>query len=304
LAESYTIQTFPLPLCPKPMPHVEIYTDSTADLPKDLARRYGIHVIPLVTRIKEDQFFDGETIDPDTIIKHMHDGVIPKTSAPSPGLIQKRFEEADGDPIVSVHISSGLSGTYQSALLAGEKIHPTPRSVDSLNTSMALGFLALEGAKLKSGGKSAQEIYETLEEIKKRLVSVFILKDVNWVYEGGRIGKATKIAADTFKIKPLMMMYEGKAVDVEHIRTWGNAKSRLATLLQSMKFADLAIMYGENRTEADDFASDIPLPTSGDILRAQMGSTILAYSGPVIVAGCGILVPGSTPMTPEMLRAM
>lgn len=284
--------------------NVEIYTDSTSDLPKKLAQEFSIHVIPLETRIKGQQFRDGETIDPDTVIKAMNEDIMPETSAPSPGLIQERFEEAHGAPIVSVNISSGLSGTYQSALIAGEKIHPKPKIVDSLTTSMTLGFMAVQGALMKDDGLSAEQIREALEELKKRAVAVFILEDVKWAEKGGRIGKATALAAKALNIKPIEMMYRGKAEEVERVRTWGKAKLRLEVLAQSMKFADLAIMYGENSAEADEFISHIPVPTSGEILKAQMGATILAYSGPKIIALCGILTPDSPVVTPEMLRAV
>jgi hypothetical protein len=71
-----------------------------------------------------------------------------------------------------------------------------------------------------------------------------------------------------------------------------------------MKFADLAIMYGANSTEVDEFISHVPVPTSKEILKAQMGAAILTHSGPVLIAACGILAPGSPPVTPAMLTAV
>lgn len=283
---------------------VEIYTDSASDLPKNLAHEYDIHVIPLETRVKGEQFLDGVTIDPDTVIKHMKEGIMPQTAAPSPGRFQKGFEDAHGNPIVSVHISSGLSGTYQSALRGAENIHPTPLVIDSMTASMTVGFLARLAAREKFDGKSASEIQESVEEAKRRAVALFTLLDPKWAYFGGRIGKATYLAAKSFKIKPIEMMYGGKAVEVERVRTWEKAKSRLEVLVQSMKFADLAVLYGENSAEADEFISHIPVPTSKEIFKVQMGSTIVSYSGPVIVAACGILVPGSAPVTPDSLASV
>jgi DegV family protein with EDD domain len=283
---------------------VEIYADSTSDLPKKLAQEYSIHVIPLETRINGKPFLDGETIDTDTILQHMNAGVMPETAAPSPGIFQERFEKAHGNPIVSLHISSDLSATYKSALIAGEAIHPTPFVIDTRITSMSMGFLAMMAARKNADGMPAPEIAATVEREKHRAVAVFILQDLKWAAKGGRISPAMALAGKLANIKPIMMIYVGSVVEVQRIHTWGKAKSRLATLIQSMKFADLAIMYGANSTEVDEFISHVPVPTSKEILKAQMGAAILTHSGPVLIAACGILAPGSPPVTPAMLTAV
>jgi len=280
-------------------PEILIFTDSSSDLNKKTAEELKINVIPLTVTIRGEEFFDGETIHTSEIIDRMNSGDMPKTASPGNGVIEERFEMADGKQIVSVFISDKISGVMAHAKIAAEEIKPTPIIVDSGTTSMALGFLAVEAAELNLKGKTAIEIQEEIESMKQRTVAVVGLPTIKYVTSGGRW-----LAGSLLQIKPILMMYGGKLGEVEKVRTWRKTKERLAKIVQSLKFDQIAIMFGENDAEADEFISHIPTPSSNKILKVQMGSAILTHAGPQVLAVCGILTPDSPRLTPAMAASI
>ena len=100
------------------------------------------------------------------------------------------------------------------------------------------------------------------------------------------------------------MMHQGKIEEVEKVRTWGKTKERLIEIVKSLKFEHIAVMFGDNDTEASEFIDDIKAFCSNKILKMQMGSAILTHSGPQVLAVCGILKPGSPQLTPALAKAI
>jgi len=285
-------------------PEIAIFTDSTSDLDKDTAGELGINVIPLAVTIDNKPYFDGETITTPEIINKMHDGYIPKTASPGNGIIKERFDNVGGRQIVSVFVSEGVSAVVTHARMAAEEMPLKPKIVDSRMTSMALGFLAIEAALEKLSGKSASEIEENIENRKKRAVAIVGLPTLKYVVAGGRVGHIRGLMGGLLQVKPLLMMHKGIIEEVERVRTWSKTKERLIKIARSLSFEHLAVMFGENSTEADEFIADIKTPDSPKILKVQMGSAILTHSGPLLIAICGILKPGSPQLTPSMAAAI
>lgn len=283
-------------------PEISIFTDSTSDLDKKIAQDLDINVIPLAVTINGVPFLDGETIQTSEIIEKMHQGFIPSTATPGPGLIKQRFEKVGDREIVSILVSGGISGVMEHAEMAAKEIHRPPKIIDSRTTSMTLGFFAIEAAKMAADGKSASEIQKRIEDMKKRALAIVGLPTLKYVVAGGRVGHISGLVGGLLQIKPILMMDKGIIEEVEKVRTWGKTKERLAHITRSLIFEHIAVMFGENSDEAGEFIDNIKSSALKEIHKVQMGSTILTHAGPQVLAVCGILVPGSPQLTPAMAR--
>jgi DegV family protein with EDD domain len=285
-------------------PEIAIFTDSTSDIDKETAGELGINVIPLAVTIDNKPYFDGETITTPEIINKMHQGYIPKTASPGPGFIKERFDMAEGKQIVSVFISGDASAVLEHATIAAGDVILKPKIVDSKTTSMTLGFLAIEAALEKLRGKSASEIEENIENRKKLAVAIVGLPTLKYVVAGGRVSHIRGLVGSILQVKPILMMHKGKIEEVEQVRVWGKTKERLLKIAKTLNFDHIAVMFGDNSAEADEFIDNLKSPSLKKILKIQMGSAILTHSGPQVIAICGILKPGSPQLTPAMAAAI
>jgi DegV family protein with EDD domain len=188
--------------------------------------------------------------------------------------------------------------------MSAKEMAAAPTIIDSRTTSMALGFLAIDAARMALDGKSAKEIQEHIEDRKKRAVAIVGLPTLKYVVAGGRVSHIQGLMGGILQIKPILMMHEGKIEEVEKVRTWAKTKERLAEIVKSLKFEHIAVMFGENDDEAGEFVDDIKKYVSKQILKMQMGSAILTHSGPQVIAVCGILKPGSPQLTPTLAAAI
>ncbi|KAI7253435.1 hypothetical protein KC345_g11372, partial [Hortaea werneckii] len=152
----------------KSMNRTVIVTDSTSDIPPALADKYGIEVVPLTLMFGEEAFRDNVDMTPEQFYERLpRSPQLPTTSQPSPveymnvyRSIQERYPDS---PILSFHISSGLSGTYQSAVLAKSMLEEEGEAitvVDSLSASYGFGFMVVEAARLAEQGKEPAGILE------------------------------------------------------------------------------------------------------------------------------------------------
>lgn len=283
---------------------IAIFTDSTSDIDKKTSNELDINVIPLAITIGGEPFFDGETITTPEIINKMHEGYIPQTASPGNGIIKERFDKVGDKQIVSVFISDDVSAVVTHARMASKEIGRPPKIIDSRTTSMTLGFYAMEAAQLALNGKPATEIQKHIEDMKLRGVAIVGLPTLKYVVAGGRVSHIDGLVGSMLQIKPILMMHQGKIEEVEKVRTWGKTKERLIEIVKSLKFEHIAVMFGENDTEADEFIDDIKASVSNKILKMQMGSAILTHSGPQVLAICGILKPGSPQLTPTLTAAI
>jgi len=267
---------------------IKIFTDSTSDLPLEMAKESGIGVIPASIVIGDRGFLDRETIWMPEIIDMLHQEIIPTTGSPGIGIMKERFQQAGDKQIISINISSKLSGIFEHATKAAENITPRPRVIDSGTTSMALGFLALEAARLARQGRSPAEIIATIEEMKTRSVAMVALPTTKYVELGGRISHLKGIAASMLRICPILEVRDGRVQELEKPRTWRVAKARLLEVARGIDFEHLAVMYVESDAEADELIRGLPVPRSREILKVQLGAALASHIGPGGLAVCGI----------------
>ena len=215
-------------------PSVVIVTDSTADLPAEMARTHGIHVAPLTVNFGNEGFRDGIDLSSAQFWAKLKSApALPTTSQVSIGqfeMLYRPLVEA-GHSIVSIHLSGGLSGTVRSAEAAAG-MFPAGRItvIDSLVASMALGWLAVLAAEQAAGGASAEAVAAAVRERIPR-AGVFLSPDtLENLRRGGRIGRASALVGTLLNIKPIMFLRDGVVTPLERVRTRQKALQRMAEL--------------------------------------------------------------------------
>lgn len=204
------------------MKKVKIITDSTCDLPQDLVKSLGVHVIPLQVTINNNTYLDGVDIDVETFFQEMEKTEeLPKTSQIPPAKFESIYKEYIHEEyeIISLHISSKMSGTYQSALIAkdmvgNDKIHV----IDSQNVTSGLGILVLKACKLRDEGKGAKEITSIINDIIPNIKSTLNFQSLDNLVKGGRLSKATAFVGGLLGIKLNLAVESGEMVVRDKVR--------------------------------------------------------------------------------------
>lgn len=205
------------------MSKVKIVTDSTADLPKELASKHEIAVVPLkVIFNDEEPLRDGVDIETEQFYRRqVEKKEYSRTSQPAPAEFYKVYSElsAGGGSIISIHLSSTLSGTCQSARTAREMLPEADIDViDSKSASMGLGLIVLEAARAAGDGKTKKEILGLVNKMISSAQVYFVVDTLEYLARGGRIGKAQALLGTILSIKPLLCLKEGLVEPLEKIR--------------------------------------------------------------------------------------
>jgi DegV family protein with EDD domain len=275
-----------------------VVTDSTSDIPKVLRDQYYITVVPLNVTFGSETFQDGVDITPPEYLERLtQEKDLPKTSQPPSTRFASVFSEAidQGMDVLCITLSSELSGTYNSARLAADQFDAERiRIVDSRSTTMQLGWIVIEAARGVQGGASLDEAALRATEAIDHANCFAVLQTLDYVYKGGRIGRASHIVGSALGIKPVLNFVDGILTPIERVRTWKKALARAIDLATTTgEPQDIAVLHSDNLKDAE---------TTADVLRQRLpdaniiidwtGSTILTYAGPGAI---GILTLGKRP---------
>ncbi|ERJ10979.1 DegV family protein [Haloplasma contractile] len=196
------------------MNKVQIFSDSTCDLSKEVIAQYNIKIIPLYVSFGEDTYQDGIDINTKQLYKQVErSGCLPKTAAPSPGVISEYFKpyiEQEMD-LVYIGISSKLSSTIQNALIAAKEFEEgRVHVVDSLNLSTGIGLLVLKAAKFASNGVSAINIANNIRNLVPNVKTAFVIDTLDYLHKGGRCSGVQHFVTSMLKIKPIIHVIDGQ----------------------------------------------------------------------------------------------
>jgi len=214
------------------MSRIAVVTDSTADLPSTLVERYKIHVMPLSIFFGQEVLRDNVDITPQEFYERLSQvkDKLPTTSQLSTGEFIAMYQRlmADYDAIISLHVSSLLSGTIASAQQARTMFPDYPiYVVDSLSTSMGLGYCVLSAARAIEAGSEAQEAVAVVEALIPRIRFIFTVDTLRYLYMGGRIGGASVLLGTALDIKPLMELRGGRVEAAGKVRSTKRAQEWL-----------------------------------------------------------------------------
>lgn len=202
--------------------NIHIVTDSTADLDETQIQKYQIHVVPLTIQIEGKSYIDGIDIQPTEFLTKMRNAKeLPKSSQPATGVFKELYDELgkDGGKIISIHMTSGMSGTVKSAQSAAEMTDSDVTVIDSMFISHALTFQVIEAAEMAAQGKSVEDIVEALQRVRKK-TSLFVVVDVlDNLVKGGRIGKGRAMLGSLLNIKPIATLQDGVYTPIAKVRS-------------------------------------------------------------------------------------
>ncbi|KKE79680.1 DegV family protein [Oceanobacillus caeni] len=262
---------------------VAVMTDSTAYIPTDLRKQENIHMVPLSVVFGEETYQEEIDISTDEFYKKLKEvDDLPTTSQPSIGYVTAKLEELakDYDAVVSIHLSSGISGTYQSVISAGEMVKGIDvYAYDSEISAIAQGFYVLEAAEMAKAGKTAEEIITRLDEMKQTLRAYFMVDDLTNLQRGGRLSSAQALVGGLLQIKPILHFENKVIVPFEKIRTRKRAINRIMGLLEEDaakgKELKVAFIHGNDEQSAKNLRDSF-------LEKYPNMDTIISYFGPVI----------------------
>jgi DegV family protein with EDD domain len=218
------------------MNQVAIVTDSTAYLSQKILDELNIRSIPLSVIWDGESFADGVDITPMEFYTRLaKSDTMPSTSQPSAAAFKDCFNELleGGKDVVAILISSGISGTVNSATQAQKEINSDRVAVvDSKTAAMATGLHVLAAARKAAEGATLQEVKQTAEKAQEHTEVVFAVDTLEFLHKGGRIGGAKRLLGSMLNIKPILEMKEGKIEPVDQVRTQKRALERLISLVQ------------------------------------------------------------------------
>ena len=210
------------------MEKIRIITDSGADFVAPFPE--NLTVLPLAIRFGEEEYRDGVDLDHRMFYEKLLSGKeLPKTSLISPAEFEAAFDAAGaaGETVVAILISSRLSGTWQSAVLAAEE-RQWVHVVDSMNATLGQQALVKYALRLVEQGLTAQQLVEELERIKSHVRLTGVPASLEYLHRGGRISKATAILGGALSIKPVLRLIDGEVVMVGKARGAKHANASLA----------------------------------------------------------------------------
>lgn len=267
------------------MKKIHIVTDSTAALTEESIKKYDIHVVPLTIQVNGQSYIDGVDLQPEEFMDLMRESKeLPKSSQPASGVFQKLYDElgADGTPVLSIHMTGGMSGTVKSAEAAAKDSSADVTVVDSMYISHALSFQVLEACRLAEEGKSVNEIIEELDGVRKRS-SLYVVVDVlDNLVKGGRIGKGKAMFGSLMNIKPIATLKDGVYTPVAKVRSH---KQVVAYLMNEFKKETAGkVIRSVGIAHANGLAMAEPLKK----LIEEMGVSVkLTFTTPIISTHTG-----------------
>lgn len=274
------------------MSKIRIVTDSTADLSQELVERYQIKVVPLDVLIEGTAYKDKIDLTNEEfygILRSMKD--LPTTSQPSPAVFADVYRElaAEGaEHIISIHISSDLSGTYQSSVLAAGMVEQevAVHNFDSRSATMGLGLIVLSAAKMVEESHSVEEILDSVKVVIQKLDLYFLLDSLDNLHKGGRIGKASHLFGSLLNIKPVLNLSNGVISAYEKVR--GNKDNKalerliaiLAEKIDPSKKLYCTMGYCDNRDVAEYIVERLRDHVDCDeFVYLQIGSVVGTHIG-------------------------
>lgn len=272
---------------------VAIVTDSTASLDPDDARREKIAVVPTTVVVGTQVFTEGVDITADRIAEALTQKIKVSTSRPSPETFAAVYAGlvADGaTEIVSVHLSSKVSGTIDSARIAAARCPVPVHFVDTRQVGIATGFAAAAAARLRDLGASSAEIVAAARTAGERSTVLLYVDTLEYLKRGGRVGVAASVIGSALAVKPILTVRDGEVVPLEKVRTASKAIARVVELARQAteRFPGgfvAGVQHLAARERAEDVAAQLAEAWGWDHVPVdEVGADIGAHVGPGMIA--------------------
>jgi DegV family protein with EDD domain len=276
------------------MSAIAIITDTDASLPTELAHRYGIRQVPILIHFGEETLKTGEEIDDATLFARVdREGVLPTTSAPSPGQFAEAYQAAfdkGAEQIVCFCVSGAVSATHGAAVVAKDMFperHITV--VDTRTLTIAQGFMVLASAEAAEAGAPVDEIVALAEDMGRRTHLYAALSTLKYLAMSGRVGHLTAGMATLLNVRPILTVRDGELDLLERVRTrkkaWARTIDLTAESLDGRPAERMAIFHIAVPDEARQFEEQIraSLTCPDEILMAEMTPGLSVHGGAGLV---------------------
>ncbi|SRR5581483_11111922 len=256
---------------------LRIVTDGAADMPPAWEKEFDIQVIPINITFGDKTYLQYVDLDNAGFYKMVDETrKIPKTAQPSPHQFVEFYRKIakKGDTIISIHVTSKLSGTYASAVSAAQEVKNEFKvlPVDSMVGSVAIGFMCREARKMDRAGKSAEQIVKALEGIRERVRAIFTLDTLDYAKMSGRVGTLQAALASALNVKPIAVLKDGVLNMAERVRTRKASIARVIEMAEE-EFGKTRVFLGVLQ------ANDKP---SGEALMAEAKKHFNVEGEPVL----------------------
>ena len=269
------------------MSKIALVTDSTSDLPKKVAEKQGIFVVPLNLHFGDETFIDGIDITSSEFYPKLIDSDFhPSTSQPSVGKFIKTYEEIlqSYDSIISIHMSSKLSATHSSAVQAKEQIsNDNIRIIDSKNGTLGLGSLVYSVSKLMKKENNLDNLVTETESLVDKSQFYGLCATLEYLAKGGRIGKAQEFVGSLLKLKPILSTrgFDGEIGSVAKVRTFSKGMDYLVNIVENNKIEDLFVVHGGNFESAEKLIEKLEkVIDKKKIIVSEFGPVVGTHLGP------------------------
>ena len=269
---------------------LRIVMDSAGDLPKEWIEKYEIDIIPINVHMGEEVFLENVDISIDQFYKWVNEtGEVPKTSQPTPQQYIQFYRgiAEPGDVILSIHLTSKLSGTYESAVLATRELEGESYEIypfDTLAGTAIQGFMCREARLMDRKGMKIDQILKRLELIRKGTEVIFTVDNLEFAQKSGRVNMLETILASMLKIKPIITLKEGTLAVADKVRT---RKASLEFILKEMaermggKTINAAIIHAHDLKTALEISEHVDeLLNIKDIFIEELSIAIATHLGP------------------------
>jgi DegV family protein with EDD domain len=269
------------------MTKIHIVTDSTADLTTEQIAQYSIHVVPLNIQIDGKSYIDGVDVQAESFLEMMRTSKeLPKSSQPAVGVFQELYDELgkNGDKIISIHMTGGMSGTVKSAQAAAGITNSDVTVIDSRFISYALSFQVIEAAQLAQQGTLVEDIVKHLDNVREKTKLFVVVDTLDNLVKGGRIGKGRALIGSLLSIKPIASLEGGEYTPVHKARSHKQVVQYLYkqfiddTAGKTVKYVGLS--------QANGYAMSDPLKKL--IEDSGFNDVQVAFTSPVISTHTGI----------------
>ncbi|MHB8781751.1 MAG: DegV family protein [Candidatus Geothermincolia bacterium] len=269
---------------------IGIITDSTSGMTAEMADEYDIKVLPLKLMFEDETFLDGVNLsDRDFLRKLETSPKLPTTSQPTPGEFMQAYEDMGKkyDHILSVHISSRISGTIESAMAAARNLKDLKIDIiDSKVTSISLLILVQRLAKAVREGLNVDAVMELSRKVISHLDLYLTVDTLEYLHKGGRIGAAQNLVGSVLKLRPVLFYQEGIVDALEKVRGRQKSLQRLVELaaekLKGVK-TQLGIAYFQDKAAAEE-VRDMALKSlnvdPADVLMNRTSAVVAAHASP------------------------
>lgn len=278
--------------------NVRILSDSACDLPKEIIEEYNIDLLPIVVIKDEKEYLDGVDISPEQVYGDMRNGEVYKTAQIPPNVFGDKFEEyaKNGDRVIYLAFSSGLSGTYQTSLFVRENVKERYPDldleiIDTKAASGGFGSIVFQVAKLAKEGKTKEELIEAANFYIDNIQQIFTVDDMEYLLRGGRVTRTQAFVGGLLNIKPVLHVEDGKLVPLEKVRGKNKVLRKMLSLIEDRSrganLEDQTIVI----THGDDIDTAIKMKDliserfgSKDFIINNIGASIGAHAGPGTLA--------------------